>query len=343
MIMILLTKIKNIFSLFKSKKKSGNGYLEREMDLQSFPGQSSTRNGQYKRRTQCTSWLTRFKQLFTAKKRVHQYGYKELTGRKKFTFKTVGLAAVAVCLLSFIVIGGGRKIIDSLASAPFFQVSEIVFSGNQNISKEKLREAAGIVLHQTSLIGFDCSQKEADLAKVPWVARAEVTRNWPSTIEISVVANVPVALLLSTSSTGGELHYIDRDGVPFLKVSPGADIDFPVITGLSEISEASLKKSALNEVLVFLKKVNNNNPHLPAQSVSEIHLNRDGGMVVYLVEYPFPIFFGSDNISRKYARLVQVFKELYKNQSNKGSISQIEYIQMDYLNDKVLVAKSESG
>ena len=62
-------------------------------------------------------------------------------------------------------------------------------------------------------------------------------------------------------------------------------------------------------------------------------------MVVYLVEYPFPIFFGTSNTSKKYYRLVQVLKTLYK-QKGKGSISQIEYIQMDYLQDKVLVAQS---
>lgn len=38
-----------------------------------------------------------------------------------------------------------------------------------------------------------------------------------------------------------------------------------------------------------------------------------------------------------------VLKALYKNQSGKGTISQIEYIQMDYLADKVLVARTESG
>jgi hypothetical protein len=37
--------------------------------------------------------------------------------------------------------------------------------------------------------------------------------------------------------------------------------------------------------------------------------------------------------------LVQVLKALYKKQKGKESISQVEYIQMDYLDDKVLVAQ----
>lgn len=332
---MILSKIKNIFQLFDGKKKSGNGYLKSDMELQALPGQS----GQYAR----TNKLTRFRQLLSAHKRVTHDGYKGPVSSKKSILKMAGLAAITFAILSFIVIGGGKKILNNLESAPFFQVSAIVFSGTDSISKEKLREASGVILHQTSLIGLNCSQVEELLVTVPWVARAVVKRNWPSTVEISIVANVPVALLYSTNTGGSELQYIDRKGVPFLRVSPGGDIDFPVITGLTEISETTLKEKALVEVLVFLKKVNSNNPHLPAQSVSEIHFNRDGGMVVYLVEYPFPIFFGNDNISQKYSRLVQVLKDLYKKQSGKGSISQIEYIQMDYLNDKVLVAQSKSG
>ena len=258
-------------------------------------------------------------------------------------FKVVGLATLACSLLLFILIGGGRIILNNLALLRFYQVSEIVFSGTDTVSEKKLREASRIILHQTSLISLNCSQVEEWLLSVPWVARAEVKRNWPSTVEISIVENVPVALLHNKKSIGTELQYLNRKGVPFLQVSPGSDIDFPVITGLVEIDEPILRKKALAEVLVFLKKVNGNNPHLPVQSVSEIHLSRDGEMVVYLVEYPFPIFFGSSNISQKYFRLVQVLKALYKKQKGKGAISQVEYIQMDYLNDKVLVAQSKSG
>ena len=86
-----------------------------------------------------------------------------------------------------------------------------------------------------------------------------------------------MALLHSTQPNEPQLQYIDRKGQPFLGVKPGADIDFPVITGLSDIDDPTVREKALAEALVFLKKVNSNNPYLPAQSVSEIHLARDGG------------------------------------------------------------------
>lgn len=331
-----LSKIlKKISTLLVKKKKNGSGYLKGELSLHSLPGQS----GHY---TERKSRLARFRQLFSAKKRTNHNNYTRPVNKRKLIVKGVGLTAAALVILAGIVFGGRHLLRVNFEKMALFQVSAIVYSGNETFSNEKLREASGIILHQTSLIGLQCAKVEARLAEVPWIARAEVKKNWPSTVEISIVENVPLALLHSDGPDGNKLQYIDKKGVPFMTVKPGAEIDFPVITGLNEINEPGLQQKALDEVLTFLEKINGNNPQLPAQSVSEIHLNHDGEMVVYLVEYPFPIFFGNSNTSKKYYRLVQVLKTLYK-QKGKGSISQIEYIQMDYLNDKVLVAQTQSS
>ena len=337
---MVLTKIKNLFSRIAGQKKSRAHYLKSEMQQPTLPGKNNHQIGS------SPAWKSRFirlRKLFSGKKRIHHNEYKTHISRRKLLFKGAGLAVVSLSVLSFVLLGGWYTILNNFAKVPFFQVSGVVFTGADTISKDKLRDASGIVLHQTSLVGLDCARVEADLISVPWVAKAVVKRNWPSTVEIAIVENVPVALLHSNLSKGGQLQYIDRRGVPFYTVKPGADIDYPVITGLSDIDEPTMKKKALTEVLTFLDKVNGNNPQLPAQSVSEIHVNRSGEMVVYLVEHPFPIFFGSSNISKKYSRLVQVLKTLYKKQNGKGSIAEIEYIQMDYLNDKVLVAQNESS
>ncbi len=340
---MLLAKIKKIFSTLAGKKKGGNGYLQSNLDLSPLSGQSSRQSGQY---TPQKKRLARFRQVLTAKKRANSNHGVYTTGtaaKRKLIFKMAGLATLTASLLFFMFVGGWQIVLQNLETVPFFQVSGVVFSGTETIAEGKLREASGIIVHKTSLIGLDCRRVEASLLNVPWVARAVVKRNWPSTVEIAIVENVPVALLHSKSLQGVQLQYIDRKGVPFLQVKPGADIDFPVITGLTEIADPLTREKSLAEVLVLLKNINGNNPYLPAQSVSEVHLNREGEMVVYLVENPFPIFFGSSDTNKKYARLVQVLKVLYKNQKGKGSISQIKYIQMDYLQDKVLVAESESS
>lgn len=334
MTMSLSKIMQNVHALLGRKKKDGGGYLKSDLQGHSLPGQNAYYPGR-------RSHLVKLRQLFSVNKRARHNNYSRPVNKRKLIYKVVGLAAAILTLVVCIVVGVSYLLPDNFDKLPFFQVSAITYSGNKNIPNEKLREASKITLHQTSLLGLNCAKVEAGLFTVPWVARAEVKKNWPSTVEISIVENVPVALVHRDGPAGDELQYIDKKGTPFLTVKPGADIDFPVITGLAAINEPEVQKNALTEVLIFLDKINGNNPQLPAESVSEIHLNRDGEMVVYLVEYPFPIFFGSRDTSKKYYRLVQVLKTLYK-QKGKGSISKIEYIQMDYLNDKVLVAQTQS-
>ena len=337
---MFLSGIKKILSPFAGKRKRGNNYLHSEMNPHALLGQGSHQTDKYK---QLKNRLARFLRALSVKKQAGQgyHGYKTPAGKGKMIFKVAGFATIMFSLLLFIMVGGGRVMVNNFQSLAFFRVAEIVISGNHSVPEEKLREALGIIPYQTSLIGLNCSQLEARLANVPWVARAEVQRNWPSTVEVFITENVPVALLHSKNQGGAQLQYIDWKGVPFLQVMPGADIDFPVITGLTEIEEPLVREKALAEVLVFLKKVNGNDPYLPAQSVSEIHVTGKGEMVVYLVDHPFPIFFGESNTGKKYFRLVQVLRALYKKQNGKESISKIEYIQMDYLKDKVLVAQSD--
>jgi len=337
---MLLFRIKKILWFADKKKNRGDSYLKSELHKHVLPGTSCHDNNQY---TQRKNRLTRLLHLLAAQKRAKDNGYKGVVNRRKVLYRVAGVATITFSLLLFMLAGGGRMILSNFESLPFYQVSEIVFAGLDIVSEERLREASGIILHQTSLIGLNPSEVVEKLLFVPWVAGAEVKRNWPSTVEISIEEHVPVALLHSEKSNGAQLQYVDKNGVSFLQVSPGEDIDFPIITGLTDIFEPEVRETALAEVLVFLKRVKGNNPNLPAQSISEIHVNRDGAMVVYLVEHPFPIFFGSSNAGKKYSRLVMVLKALYKNQKGKGTISQIEYIQMDYLADKVLVARSESG
>ena len=328
----MLSFIKNFFSLFSGKKKPGNGYLKDEIRLHSVPSQG----GQYKQKKK---WFVGFRQRLSVNKGRSQVGYKKQTpGKKKFA-RLGGAVFLTGTFLLLGLFGSGEKILKRLQSLAYFQVTEIVFSGSEIVPEYKLRDASGIILLQTSLIGLKSSQVEKKLCSVPWIAEAEVKRDWPSAIEISVVESVPVALLHSKDSNGTQLHYIDRKGVSLLEVTPGADVDFPVITGLSEIVDPVLRENAFSEVLVLLKKIRGNDPHLPAQAVSEIHVNGEGEMVMYMVEYPFPIFFGNGNTKRKYSRLVYVLKVLYKKQKGKELISQVEYIQMDYLQDKVLVAQ----
>ena len=73
------------------------------------------------------------------------------------------------------------------------------------------------------------------------------------------------------------------------------------------------------------------------QSISEIHVSRENGIIAYLVERPFPIHLGYGNIKTRYYQLVGLLEQLYR----KEKIEHIKEIRMDYQADRILVSKTE--
>jgi len=328
----IYSRIKNILSFSTETKKSN--YQSGDISLAGVP----TKNDQFTSSKARLSLVRRFiRQKNQTDRNIYSPQVKQSGGMK------IGRTVLGVVVLTFSWMLGGDFVMQRLQDVEFFKVTDLSISGESVLSKEELRATAGIVIHQSSLLGLDTKRIEEKLQANDWISRATVERNWPSAIEIDIVENIPLALLHIKTASGTELRYIDKRGNSFLTLIPGGKIDFPIITGLTEIVDETRRDAALSEVLIFLNKARRNDPHLPVQSLSEIHVTQEGNLVVYLVEYPFPIFFGNGNTKQKYGRLVEVLKALYKKEKGKDLISEVEYIQMDYLQDKVLVAQSGQG
>lgn len=332
------TGLKKLFTrLFRRRKHATSG-IKSDLTLRVVPLPGGS--GQVKPRHHR---LARLKRLILAGQSKGHEGYSRPVARKRPIVR-VGVTLAFLIVLGLAAVFGGRaKLDEALQFLAWFRINKIDVIGCTAVTRDKLVEASGIVLYRTSLLALNSSRIEAKLAAVPWVARVEVTKDWPSRIVIAIEENAPFALLHSPGTEGMQLQYVDAKGVPFLSVPLGADVDFPVITGLAEIADVELRQKALAEALLFLRKVHSNDPHLPAQSVSELHFTKAGEMVVYLVDYPFPIFFGNGNTKQKYSRLIQVLRALFKKEKGKELLSQIKYIQMDYMNDKVIVVENGSG
>ena len=274
-----------ILPFFLKKRKSGSGYQTGKFSLRTVPGEYGS--GVQKRK-----WsLSRIKYLSVAGKREENAAYTGQAPGSRHLYRRV-IFLLVVAGTGWLIFSGGRIWVEKgLAKVTSFHVNELVFSGCSSTSREELREQSHIILHQTSLIGLKPAEIEKRLRQNPRVSSAKVIRHWPAGVEIVIKEHVPVALLHFTALDSDQLYYIDKKGEPFMAVAVGGNLDFPVITGLAEIKDQSIKERATEDVLLFLKKVGKNDPHLPAQSVSEIYVNPAGELVVYLVEYPFPIFF----------------------------------------------------
>jgi cell division protein FtsQ len=217
-----------------------------------------------------------------------------------------------------------------------FHLTDIRVTGTNVTSQRQILDLAGLS-QGGSLLRFDARTAAARIETHPWVEHAVITTQWPSAVEIAVSEFQPLALVNLEEAKEKRLRYLTKSGHVFAEVGQGQELDFPVITGVladKDVEGNRLVKGSLAEgACHLLGLAAKGNAILPIQAVSEIHVDRNLGLILYLVDRPFPVYFGTDRLQTKYLRLIKVLEQLYA----KKQVDAVKEIRMDYLDDKVLV------
>jgi hypothetical protein len=199
----------------------------------------------------------------------------------------------------------------------------------------------GAIEQGINLLSFDIDLAEKQIRTHPWIDSVKVKRTWPSTLEVLVREYRPLAMLNIENEKGGILYYIDHRGKIFAPVDTSQDLDFPVITGIETtgMPEGSVipDKGSAAEAFRFLRLAARGNPIVPLQTISEVHISPKKGLIVYLVDNPFPIYMGKNEVDTRYYLLVKLLERLYR----KKKVEEIKEIRMDYFEDRILVARVE--
>jgi len=245
-------------------------------------------------------------------------------------------------VLVMLFVGVGRWGFQTLERSGTFSVRRVTVLGNRMSNEAQIRTLADIK-QGDQLFRVPPEEIAERVRQHPWVDQVEVERVWPDTLTIRVHEYRPLAMINIEGKQQG-LYYFGHQGVIFAPVEPLQDIDYPVITGFvppdgsEDVSGLGLGEDAIAEdVHGFLHVAARGNPILPLQSISEIHVDREKGIIVYLVEHPFPIYVGYGNVEKRYYQLVKLLERFYR----KGEIEGIKEIRMDYHEGRILVARSE--
>ena len=261
--------------------------------------------------------------------------------RSPLPFKQKNKLFLITFLLLVLSLGLGlsaRQLYQGLCDNDFFQITAVKIDGNKMTSKKQIATLSRVDIH-SNLLALNTAQIESLLESHPWIAKADVIRDWPNRLLINVKEKRPVALL--SRETG--LFYLDHKGQMIAAASSSQELDFPVVTGFQNFpfnaTGSSQIPASLQDILALLKLADRNKSIQFEQSISEIHFSKKGELILYLLDRPFPIYLGTDGkISTRYYRLVKVLKDLYKTRE----FSKVSYIRMDYQKDTILVGKLES-
>jgi cell division septal protein FtsQ len=184
-----------------------------------------------------------------------------------------------------------------------FAIREIRVHGGRNLPVESLRESANRYIG-SNVFTVPLSEIRRMLMEDPAVGRVSFRRRPPHKLDCYLRQREPVALI-----NCGDMAEVDEEGIVVRDPSLSTEIDLPVITGI-ESGELETKKgkgrvSSALVVLGLLKEFG----FSPAQQLSEIHMEGDEVILVWLDSGTI-IRVGSEDFRKKILKLRAVYGAL---------------------------------
>jgi hypothetical protein len=181
---------------------------------------------------------------------------------------------------------------------PYFFVREIQVRGGEKVGGNEIVAMAGL-RYGMNIWKIDPGGIERKIAKHPWVRRVLVRREFPRRVVIEVDERTPRAMVAL-----GQLYYVDADGVIFKEVGAGENVNFPLLTGLRP-EQLARPNSALRGKIKDAVRLGELMAK-DARTLSEIHFDESGRLVVYTTAFPVALKMGWGDWDAKVKRLDRV-------------------------------------
>jgi cell division protein FtsQ len=182
---------------------------------------------------------------------------------------------------------------------PYFTVQEIVVDETGGFSQADLLEWGGIKVGM-SMWAVDPEQAKQRLLSHLWIQSAQVRRDLPQRIRLTVSARRPVAIVLHDG-----LRYLDESGICFTRPERSPALDLPYISGFAGLPlDAPNVRAALDGVLRLLSLA-----HIWREPLSEISWDARQGYSLFLEERRVTIRLGWETAPEKFTQIGKVLAE----------------------------------
>jgi cell division protein FtsQ len=206
------------------------------------------------------------------------------------------------------------------STSPFFEVEQVLISGNELLSVERLRMLADIKLGR-NIFTVDTALVEQWLSIEPLVKTARVERQLPRTVRINITERRPAAVL----ATGQAFVQVDNNGLVLRRMRELETLTLPILSGISGFSSGIAPGSCIEgENMVIALNVLNNLPDKAFPVVKEIDVT-DSQKIRLYTKGGIEVRIGnSSDIAEKYLLADSI---IYNAQLN-GVASKIGYIDI---------------
>ncbi len=179
-----------------------------------------------------------------------------------------------------------------------------------------------------NLLKIDLARVSSLIASLRWIKNVTVYRSFPHTVTIYLIKRKIFGIL----ENGKNMYYISPSGFVIGKVNSKDGYNYPVVTGMID-KDPSSYYTDMNSALNFL---NISNSSVISGDIGEIHMEKDGGIVVYTKEGVM-INFGK----KGYRNKLEVLKKLF-NEISKIHLKYNQYINLEYNGEAVVAVNKGS-
>jgi cell division protein FtsQ len=206
-----------------------------------------------------------------------------------------------------------------LKTSSSFAIESVEVSGNQQLTAAQVVRAAGLAVGQNVFaVGPEEARKR--LLQQPWIESASVRRRLPGRYGIEVRERRAVAIMAA-----GQLSLVSDEGQAFKTLEPNDPADLPVISGLDpnlRTQDEQALSSALLSAVALLHDYQDAGLSR-REPISEIHVESDAGLSLYVGADPIYVRLGKAPFRQKLERLREVLTRLAKDKAR------AQYVYLD--------------
>lgn len=196
-------------------------------------------------------------------------------------------------------------------------------------------------LRGRSVLAVDLAEWRRSLLNSPWVADASLRRTLPSTVDVVILERAPLGI----ARINGSLYLVDDRGAVIDDYGPNyADLDLPIIDGLSGHHEAGAASGASSEeesanvlrALLARRLLDALRARNMAGQISQIDVSDPRNAVVLLEGDSTLIRLGSE----RFVQRLQAYHELVP--ALRESVPDIDYVDLRF-DERVYVGPARAG
>jgi len=190
-----------------------------------------------------------------------------------------------------------------LKGSSFLRLKEVKIEGNNRVSTDEIRAITELD-DEPNILSLDIKALNRRLGQHPWIEKSMIKRILPHGIHIMIHERKPLALIHL-----GKFYYVDGKGVILNQALGKEKGAYPILTGLrrEDLEKGERKAHMLLQRALDLLKMTQEDRILPYRSISQIHLDRAVGLLVYTTGKGTEIRLGFKDFKRKFERLSKIW------------------------------------